>query len=158
MGAQEAGGTLLPGQAAKKGVDGLGTLGVQAGGGLVQEEDLGPVHQRPGQGEPLPHAGGVGPQFLPGGVGQVQRLQQGLGPGFARLGVQAEESPEEGQVLQAGEGVVHLGVFRHHPGQGVDCLRLPGGVPPQHGAAPAGGGKHPGEELHRGGFARPVGS
>ena len=69
VGAQEAGGTLLPGQAAKKGVDGLGTLGVQAGGGLVQEEDLGPVHQRPGQGEPLPHAGGVGPQFLPGGVG-----------------------------------------------------------------------------------------
>ena len=68
VGAEEDGDPLPPArQLPDQPVDVLGALRVQAGGGLVEEQHLRPVDQRPGQGEPLAHAGGVGGQLpVPG--------------------------------------------------------------------------------------------
>ena len=59
----------------------VAALGVEAGGGLVEEEHRGPGHQGGGQVEAAAHAARVGLERAVAGVGQVELLEQLGGPG-----------------------------------------------------------------------------
>ena len=78
-------------------------LGVEAGGGLVEEQDAGPVHDRPGHHQPLGHAARQRRDVGLGPVGQTELLQEPVG----RLAGLAARHPEvaavEVEVLPDGE-------------------------------------------------------
>ena len=157
VGAEKDGDALFPGQVANHVVHVLGAFRVQAGRGLVQEQDLGAVQQRPGQGKALPHAGGIGRQLSVFGAGEGQFPEQAFSPGLSLLPRHPKGAGVEEQVFHAGEMIVHLGVLRDDAAQGVDLFGLGMGVYAQDAAGAAGGGKNAGEQLDRSGLSGAVG-
>jgi hypothetical protein len=75
-------GSAQPGDDA---VDGQAALRVQPGGGFVEEQHLGLMHDRPGDHQPLRHPAGQLTDALPGGGAQVHPLQQAV-CGYSRAG------------------------------------------------------------------------
>ena len=53
---------------------------VEPGGGLVEEQHAGPADQADGQVEPAAHAAGVGADLAVAGLGEVEPLEQLVGP------------------------------------------------------------------------------
>ena len=71
--------------------DGQAAGGVQAGGGLVEEQHLGPVHERAREVQPALHAAAVALDAAVGGVLELDQREQLLGP----LGRLARGHPEQ---------------------------------------------------------------
>ncbi len=133
-------------------------LRVEPGGRLVEEQHLGPVHQRPGDQQPpgLP-AGQVGGDRL-APVAKPERVDQLRRPPPGLPGPQAEEPAAELQVLRDRELHVEGVVLGDHADPALDADRVGHHVDAGH-PGPAPGGHHErGQHADRGGLARPVGA
>ncbi len=80
---------------------------VQAGGGLVQEDDPGLTDEGHGEIESPSHPARVGRQQLVGGVGEVELLQQFSDPPSSSLAAEVAKIGHQAQILGPGEQVVH---------------------------------------------------
>jgi len=67
---------------------------VQAGGGLVEEEDRRLMHQGRGQVEPAPHAARVGAGGTIAGVAQLEAFEQLVGATHESLALEVGEPPD----------------------------------------------------------------
>jgi hypothetical protein len=79
---------------------------VEAGGGLVEEDDSRRADQRHGEVEPAPHAAGVDGRELVRGVHQVEALQQLRDAAPAGVLAEVLQVRHQREVLGAGEQVV----------------------------------------------------
>jgi hypothetical protein len=131
---------------------------VQAGGRLVQEEDARVADQAHRQVEPAPHAAGVGGGRLPGRLGQVEPVQQlgGAPPAFAPA--QVAEVGHQGEVLLAGEQVVHRGELAGDADHLADRVGVPGHVVARDAHLATVGADQGGQDVHGGGLAGAVGA
>ena len=85
-------------------------LGVEAGGRLVEEDEVGVGDERAGDEHLLPHALRVRADLLGGAVGEPEAAEQVLGAA-QRVGLRhAVERAEEGEVVQRGQALVEGGV------------------------------------------------
>ena len=131
-------------------------LRVEPGGRLVEEEHLGPVHERGREVEPAPHAAAVGAHRPRRGVDEIEALEQLVGAGAERLRVEVRELPDQPQVLVAGEVLVDRGVLTREPDALAHRLRVRADVDAEHLGAAAVALQDRGEDPHRGGLARAV--
>ena len=92
-----------------------GRLGVEARGGLVEQQQVGFVEDGPGQREAGPHAGGVPADLLFERVEDAEAPRRLLDALRAHRRVDAEEVGGVLEVVVAGEPVVQGGARRHHP-------------------------------------------
>jgi hypothetical protein len=157
VGGQQDGGAL-GGEAAQALPDQVAGLGVEAGGGLVEDQQLGLVDQRPGQGEAALHAAG---ERLDAGVFLALEAGEGEQLGDARADLalaDAEVAGEHEQVLGAGEVRVEAVELGHHADPGAGLAGLLGHrQAAQADAAGAGGGEAEGA-AQGGGLAGAVGA
>jgi hypothetical protein len=131
---------------------------VQAGGGLVQEDDPRVADQGHRQVEPPLHPAGVGAGRLPAGVGQVELVEQlGRAPP-APAPAQVAQVGHQGQVLGAGEQLVHRGELAGDPDRGTHRVRVPGHVMAADAHLAAVGADQGRQDVHRGGLAGAVGA
>jgi hypothetical protein len=110
-----------------------GTLRVEPYHGLVHDDHLGPVHQRAGDDELLPHAVavGLGQLILP--AGELEQLQQLVDTPLDRGSLLAIQGGREAEKLTTGQLVVDEGPIRNEaeaslglerPAQDVDSADL----------------------------------
>ena len=151
-------GAALGGQLVDEGDDVAGAGGVEARGGLVEEEELGVVQQGPGQGDPLALSGGEAAGEVVASLGHAEPLEQLVDPpqGIG-LAVAAQPGDVE-QVLPGGQAVVEPGVLGEHAGAAADRVTFDGGVVAEHERAAAVGKQHPVEEPDGRGLAGAVGT
>ena len=130
--------------------------GVEAGRGLVEEEEPRSADERGGEVEAAAHAAGVRLRDPVGGVLEVEPLQE-LPCALLRLGraelVEASEHPE---VLAAGEVLVDGCVLAGEPDQAPHCLGLTRDVEPRDGRPAGVGTEQRRENAHGRGLARAV--
>ncbi len=107
------------------------TLGIEPGGGLVEEQHLGSCYQRGGDVEAPTHAAGVGLEGPVTGVGEPELLEQLDGPCGDDGAVQMVEAPDHGEVLPTREVLVHRRVLTGQSDQGPDLLGLGHHVVPE---------------------------
>ena len=124
-------------------------LRVEAGGRLVEEQDRGPVHDRPGHHEPLGHAAGEREHRRLRPIGQAELLEQSAGLGLRRLGVHAEEAAVEVEVLPDRERAVERVRLRDDADHLLRRGRVRDDVDATDERMPA-GGDHAGGEHPRG--------
>ena len=85
---------------------------VEAGGRLVEEEDLGLVHERRREVEPALHAAGVALDHPVGGVLELDQLEQLAAAALGRRAVEAEQPPVQDEQLAAGLARVEAGLLQ----------------------------------------------
>ena len=131
-------------------------LGVQTGGGLVQDENFGVVEHGLGDARPALHAAGELFHFLPPDLGEPHLLQQALHPLPGGGRAQALDGGDIEQIVLDREVGVVAKVLGQIPqqisigaAQGEDVLPVPGD-------GPRGGGEEGAEHPHEGGFAGAV--
>jgi len=130
---------------------------VEAGGRLVEEQDRRARHQAGGEVEPAAHAARVGLHHAPGGVGEVEALEQLGRPHPRLLAGQARQLADQHQVLGAGEQLVERGVLPGHADHPADGRRLAGDVEPGDPAGAGVGRRHRGEHADGGRLPGAVG-
>src|SRR6185437_12114575 len=91
--------------------DGVAALGVDADGGLVEEEELGIVEQGRGEVETALHAAGEIGDAVAGAVGEADEIEDAGDGVFERGAAHAIEGAEELEVLEWGEFVVETDVL-----------------------------------------------
>ena len=89
-------------------------LGVEARGGLVEEQHLGVVHEGAGDHHPLLLPAGEGEGLAPGLVRELHLREQPVGARLALGRGQAEVAGVEGQHLAHGEVAVEVAALGHH--------------------------------------------
>jgi hypothetical protein len=99
---------------------------VQAGGGLVEEQDARLAEQAHRQVEPADHATGVGAGAAVGHVGQIETLQQFGGTTAGLWARQVVQVAHQVQVLRAGEQPVHRGELAGDADRGAYRVGLGG--------------------------------
>ena len=130
--------------------------GIDAGGGFVEQQQIGLVDQGTGQGEFLLHTAGEPIGAAVAELGQAGEVQQALGPCAPLRSVHLVQVGEEGQVLIDAEVAVQAELLRHVADAGLDGLRLGAQVVAQH-LGPAGGDiEQASQQAQRGGLARAV--
>ena len=130
--------------------------GIEAGGGLVEKQDGGPVEHRAGDHQPLRQASRERHHRRLGSLAQVEHHQQLVGGGSRGGGAHTEEPAVEIEVLPHGQRPIEGVCLRHHPDQLLCDRRLLDHVDATHKRL-ARGRDHPGREhAGRGGLARPV--
>jgi len=157
VGAEHHRAPLLGGQPGDEADHLAGGGGVQARGGLVQEEDLGVVQQGAGQGHPLALAGGEAVDPDVGQFGHGELLED---LGRPVLGLVAGHPPDAGgedEVLPGGQAIVQAGVLGEHTGPSAHGVTVDRGIQAQDRGPPRVGGQHSVEEADGRGLARPVG-
>ena len=112
-------------------------LRVEAGGGLVQQHQLGSIDQRSGDGEPALHAARQRVDLVVATLGELRELEQLLGPGRDLAPRQVEVAAVDDQVVEDGQLAVQVVVLGHHPESRPDL-----GAVASSGPAPAPGGGH----------------
>ena len=131
--------------------------GVEAGGGLVEEEHAGAGHEGGGQVEPAPHAARVAGDDPVGGLGEGEVVEQDRGPLGRLLAAELVQLAQHDQVLPAGEEGVDGGVLGGQADPAADLVGLAADVEAGHGGGALVGLGEGGEDAHGGGLARPVG-
>src|ERR1700733_4662068 len=131
-------------------------LRVQAGGGLVQDQDVRVVDQRPGDGQPPLHAAGQRLDLVLRPVLQLDELQQLLGPLPDQLAGQAEVPAVDQQVLPYGQLDVQRVLLRDNAKPGPDHRAVLDRVSAQHPKLAAGRRRYAADHAHGGRLARPV--
>ena len=149
---------MLGGQGAQEVEDVARGLGVEAGGGLVEEEDLGLVQQGAGEGHALALAGGEALHPVVGPVGDAEAGEQVVGLVVRRARRQAAHARHERHVLEGGEAVVEAGLLGHHTGALTDGVAVGGRVEAEDGGAAPVGHQQAVEQADGRGLARPVGA
>ena len=129
---------------------------VEAGSGLVQQKNLGVVHERLSNAHALEHAAGVFAQAAPPGMCHADQLQEFPDALIEDASLQAEEAPVEPEELLGGEEVVEVGAV-WDKGEVIFDRCVPDLLAEDPG--PAGGGEdQPQENLDGGGLPGPVGA
>jgi hypothetical protein len=129
---------------------------VQTGGRLIQEDHLGFADQPGRHVELAAHPAGVAGHRPPAGLGQLEPVEQLLGPASGVHPVQSDQPADHHQVLPAGLAVVHGGVLAGQADPPADLVTLPDDVEPGHpGLAGVRAGQG-GQDPHRGGLAGAV--
>ena len=135
----------------------VAALGVESGGGLVEEEHGRAVHERGGEVEATAHAAGVRARHAVGGVAERELLEQLVGAGGDLRRRQVRQLAHQREVLATGEVLVDRGVLAGEADAPSHPLRVLAHVDAEHaGGSPVGleqGGEHP----HGRGLARAVG-
>ena len=104
-------------------------LGVEARRGLVEEQQVGLVEDRAGQGQAGLHAGGVAADLLVEGALMPKRAAAARDAVACRLApAEAVELGGVGQVVLAGEPVVERRLGRHDAAAAADLLAVDRGV------------------------------
>ena len=133
-------------------------LRVEAGGRLVQQEDLGLVDQRPGDREPAPHSSG---EHLDPGVGLVLELrerQQALEADADHRLLEAEVSAVDEDVLADRQLAVEAVVLWDNPDPPPDLRAVVPRIQPEHAQCPRGDGRGCTEHPHGRRLPGPVGT
>ena len=130
---------------------------VQAGEGLVEDEDFGIVQQRGGEENLLAHALGVRRQRRVAVVPEREGAEEFVHLGFEDAARHAAQPAHQLEILAAGEVRVEVGLLRH-----VADAPLEGGEILVHAASAVedltfGRLDQPGQHLHRGALAGSVG-
>lgn len=133
-------------------------LGVEAGGGLVEEQDLGAVHQAERHVEAALHAARVALDDALGGVAEAEPFEQLVDAAIEGRAGQPVQAPLELEVLAAGGDGVGAGLLRHHADRAPDPVGVAQHVVPGDGRGAAVGAGEGGEDLDGGGFAGAVGA
>ena len=148
-------GVAVGGHLADEVEHGLGGLGVEARRRLVEEQQLGVVQHRPGQGQAGLHAGRVAADLLVEGVDDAEAAG-GLADLVGGVAAQAVELGRVLHVVPAREAVVEGGLGRHDAAADADLLAVAGRVQPE-GADVAGVGlERAGDDADRRGLAGAV--
>ena len=121
---------------------------VKAGGRLVEEDDAGVAHERHGQVQPASHPARVRGGHRPGGVHEVEPLEQLSGAPAAFGPVQVPQVGHEQQVLLAGQQLVHGRVLAGDTDRGPDRVGFAYQVVAGHPHHAAVGGDQRGQDLH----------
>ncbi|GAB4007892.1 hypothetical protein GCM10029992_62820 [Glycomyces albus] len=133
-------------------------LRVQAGGGLVEEDQVGLVDQGPGDGQAALHAAGEVVDLVVRAARELHELEQfgRAGPGLAPL--DAEVPGVDGEVLEDREHVVEGVVLRHDAEAGADGRPVAARVEAEDLDLAAGGLGDAADHPHGGGLAGAVGA
>jgi hypothetical protein len=134
----------------------VAAVGVEAGGGLVQEQHPGVADQAGGEVEAVAHAPGVRLHRPSRGVGELEALQQLVGAGAGGAAGQAQQAGDEVQVLATAERLVQRRVLAGDADQLPHLVRLAADVVALDGGVPGVGADQGGEDAHRGRLAGPV--
>ncbi len=129
---------------------------VQAGGGLVQEDQPWPPHQGHRDVEAALHAAGVGGRGPPRRLDEVEALQQPGGPRPPLGRRQMQQAAHEEQVLLAGEQVVDRGELPGDSDHGAHRAGLAAQVVPHDAGRASVRRDQGGQDLDAGGLARAV--
>ena len=133
-------------------------LGVEPGGGLVEEQHLRAVEQAHGDVEPALHAAGVGLHLARGGVGEPEALER-LGHPALQLGAgDPVELALDHEVLAAGGVGVDAVLLAHDADRMADAHRLGEDVETGHAGAARVGAGEGGEDADGGALAGAVGA
>ena len=133
-------------------------VGIEPGGGLVEEQHLRSRHQGGGDVQSAPHTTGVGLERPVTGVGETELVEQLDGALGHHGPLEVVQAPDHGEVLAAGEVLVHGRVLAGQADDGPDALGLLHDVVPEDEASPGVGGEDRGQDTDRGGLAGAVGT
>ena len=131
-------------------------LRVQAGGGLVEDQDLRLVDERAGDGQAALQAAGQRVDLTVGAVRELHELEQFGGPLPDDAPGQPEVPAVDEQVLPDGQLDVQRVVLRHHSEPGPDRRAVPDRVGAEDGQLTAGRRRDTSDHPHRGRLARAV--
>ena len=154
-------GLALLGELVDEAEHGLGRLGVEAGGRLVEQQQVGLVEHGAGEREAGPHAGGVAADPL---VERVARCRSAPRPRrCGRRGprrVDLEQLAGVAQVVVPAEPVVERGAGRHHAAAPADvgAVGAASARSRRRGPSPASGAQRAGHEADDGRLAGAVGA
>jgi hypothetical protein len=102
----------------------VAALGIEADGRLVEHQEVGGVHQGPGELEAAPHPTREGSQRPVGGGAEPRPVECALDRGCDRSARKAVEGGVDPQVLRRGQPLVDGGVLKDDADAGPDALRL----------------------------------
>src|SRR2546423_10049744 len=91
------------------------TGGIDAGGRLVQHDQLRFINQRLSQTNPLQHSFRVGAQSLIARIGQADQLEQFVNAAFQSRAIQAAKLAKKLERFFAGEKLVEISILRQEP-------------------------------------------
>ena len=131
-------------------------LRIEAGRGLVEEEDAGRVHEGEREVEAALHAAGVAAHLAVGGVGQADALEQLDAAADALALGQAVQRGLEAQVLAAGQQRVERGLLEGGADRLAHVRALADDVVAAHARGARGGRQQRGEHEHGGRLAGAV--
>ncbi len=156
MGGQEDGDSVLAGEPDEERPEIVACDRVDAGRGLVQDQEFRLVQDRDRQRQALLHAERQGVGELVRGLVQVEALDDVGDAGSTFFGRQPEQAGVQLQVLPDGQLLVEREGLAHvaDPAAGLDVLGIDG-LAEQRGRA-LGGGQEAGQHLHGRGLAGPV--
>ena len=149
---------MLGGQRADEVDDVADGRGVEAGGGLVEEEHLGLVQQRPRQGDALALSGRRPPHRLVGAVAHAEPLEHLADAASGQLVVEAPDACGGQQVLDRREALVEPRVLGEHARVAPHLVGVDLGVDAEHLGPATVGAQHAVEQADRGGLAGAVGA
>jgi hypothetical protein len=132
-------------------------LGIEAGGGLVEQKQLGLVHEAAGDGEPPLHAAREGIDAVVAAVGEPGEGEQLLGPGPDLGHRHAEVAAVDDEVVPDGELGVEVVVLGDDADAAPDLGAAVGGIEAQDLQVAAGASRDAGDHAHRRGLAGAVG-
>ena len=130
--------------------------GVEARGGLVEEEDRRARDERTGEIEAAAHAARVGLREPVAGVGQLEALEELARPVGRPALAQVVEPPDHLEVLEPREVLVDRRVLPGEPDAGAQQRRVTHDVEPADLRSPAVGHEQGGQDADAGGLAGAV--
>ena len=157
VGGEEDRGAALAALGREDGPDQLTVLGIEADGGLVEDQEVGPVQRGAGDVHQPPPAARELPRWLRGPRPQSGPVDRGGDCGAHRAAAQPGQARREPQVLLDREQAVDAGLLKHEAEPAPDGAALAHDVVAEDTRAAAGGGEQGGEEQHRCGLAGAVG-
>ena len=129
---------------------------VQAAGGLIEKQDPRIVKQRPGDGQPLPHPGGIVLKRLGGGLNQLHSLQGGVDL-LANI-FETVQRTKKLQILAPGQTPVKAALISgDQPDGGFDRTRVVQTRPRNHRRTRSRSDQR-GQHFDQGGFSSSVGA
>jgi len=145
------------GQRANQFPDLVAAAGVQPGGGLVQEQQLGDHDDAGGDVQAAAHAPRVGVHQPPGRLGQAEGVQQLTGPRPGLAPREAQQPAQQHQVFPAGQILVDRGVLAGQGNPAAHRVRLSHHVVAEHPRVAGVGAQQGGQHPDDGGLAGAVG-
>ena len=156
VGGQEQGRALLAAQAAEVLPDRAAVLHVEPDGGLIQQQDGGPVQDAAGDVEGAPHPARERSGARVARVREPEELEEGRGALAHGAGAMATQGPREAQVLHRGQVAVQGRFLEHHPDVPPHRERRAEDVVARDPGAPGARAQEGAQELEGGGLPRAV--
>src|SRR5215218_1574240 len=123
--------------------------GVEAGGRLVEHDQVGPVDEGPGDEQPLTHAAGQLAHVRAPAFGQPREREQLVAPRAGGGAGQPEVARVHEQVLADAQVAVEVVVLGHDAEARLDLAAMARDVQPEHRQAALAHARQPVDHLHR---------